>query len=65
MPMRPISSFDFILKVTVPSFFRFSFYPTALKGYLSIVFTHGVMKGCLIRQSGSRKKFVRAVFQKP
>ena len=34
------------------------FYPTALMGCRGIVFTHGV-------RAGGRKKFVRAVSQKP
>ena len=37
------------------------FYPTALKGFFGIVFTHGVRMG---RRAGG-KKFVRAVSQKP
>ena len=37
------------------------FYPTALKGCLGIVFTHGVQ----MAGAGGRKKFVRIVSQKP
>ena len=38
------------------------FYPTALKGYRGIVFTHGVRMGG--QGAGSGKKFVRAISRK-
>ena len=50
-----------VLSLTLHSGFIL-FYPTALKGCRGIVFTHGVRMG---GRAGGRKKFVRAVSQKP
>ena len=50
-------------RIITVSALRYAFYSTACKGCRGILFTHSVWMD--VRQAGCRKKFVRAVSQKP